>query len=41
MLKNTDLYRDIKGVRLHTVDPGGKGIFDDNKNFLGKTEPII
>ena len=41
MFKGSNLYHEIKGVRLHTVDPGGKGIFDDNKTFMGKTEPIV
>jgi len=39
--KGTDAYRDLKGVHLHVLDPGGKGIFDDRGFHRGKTEPVV
>ena len=39
--KGTDAYRDLKGVHLHVLDPGGKGMRDDRGYHRGKTEPVV
>ena len=35
------MYREIKGVHYHIIDPGGKGIFDERGIHRGKTEPVV
>jgi len=40
-LKQTDLYRELQGIKENVLDPGGVPIFDNEGNVKGKTEPLV
>ena len=35
------LAREIRGIKINTIDAGGKNILDIEGNVTGKTEPLI
>ena len=41
MVKNTEIWKEIQGIKINTIDPGGKLQYDAEGNVSGKTEPLL
>lgn len=40
-INNSEIIRDIKGIKINVIDPGGAPIKDAEGNIYGKTEPLL
>ena len=38
---NSEFVRDMKGIKINIIDPGGQPILDAEGNIIGKTDPLL
>jgi hypothetical protein len=38
---NSEFVRDMKGIKINIIDPGGQPILDAENNIIGKTDPLL